>query len=176
MPAPGVRGTARQGPRGTHQRAVWTPATVRHPPRRDPPGASARVRRYTGVVAELTERAVTARVPTLVSQPLTLVGRRHPVSVPPGTTLGDCLLAIQRTGTGDSVFVTDADGRLAGVLTERDIFGRLVGPDVAAGVDLDVPVEAFMTTSPRTLQLAPDRPGRARADADRGVPQRARRR
>jgi CBS domain-containing protein len=68
--------------------------------------------------------------------------------VPPGTTLGACLLAIQRTGTGDSVFVTDADGRLAGVLTERDIFGRLVGPDVAAGVDLDVPVEAYMTTAP----------------------------
>jgi CBS domain-containing protein len=75
------------------------------------------------------------------------------VSVPPGTTLGACLLAIQRTGTGDSVFVTDADGRLAGVLTERDIFGRLVGPDVAAGVDIDVPVEEFMTTSPRTLRL-----------------------
>jgi CBS domain-containing protein len=73
--------------------------------------------------------------------------------VPPGTTLGACLLAIQRTGTGDSVFVTDADGRLAGVLTERDIFGRLVGPDVAAGVDIDVPVEEFMTTNPRTLRL-----------------------
>jgi CBS domain-containing protein len=82
-----------------------------------------------------------------------MVGRRHPVSVPSGTTLGACLLAIQRTGTGDSVFVTDADGRLTGVLTERDIFGRLVGPDVAAGVDLDVPVEAFMTTSPHTLRL-----------------------
>jgi CBS domain-containing protein len=75
------------------------------------------------------------------------------VSVPPGTTLGACLRAIQRTGTGDSVFVTDADGRLAGVLTERDIFGRLVGPDVAAGVDVEAPVEAFMTADPRTLRL-----------------------
>lgn len=73
--------------------------------------------------------------------------------MPPGTTIGACLLAIQRTGTGDSVFVTDADGRLAGVLTERDIFARLVGPDVAAGVDLDAPVEAWMTTDPRTLRL-----------------------
>jgi CBS domain-containing protein len=103
-------------------------------------------------VADLTERAVAARVPVLASQPLSVVGRRQPVSVPPGTTLGACLLAIQRTGTGDSVFVTDAEGRLAGVLTERDIFGRLVGPDVAAGVDLDVPVEAFMTTDPHTLR------------------------
>jgi CBS domain-containing protein len=95
-------------------------------------------------VAELTERAVAARVPALASQPLSVVGRRQPVSVPPGTTIGAC-------GTGDSVFVTDADGRLTGVLTERDIFGRLVGPDVAAGVDVEAPVEAYMNTSPRTL-------------------------
>jgi CBS domain-containing protein len=81
------------------------------------------------------------------------VGRRLPVWVPPGTSVGECLHAIQRTGTGDSVFVTDADGRLAGVLTERDIFGRLVGPDVAPGVDLDAPVEAYMTTNPHTLRL-----------------------
>lgn len=118
-----------------------------------PTGARSRGSAYTGPVADLTERAVVARVPALASQPLTVVGRRQPVSVPPGTTLGACLLAIQRSGTSDSVFVTDADGRLAGVLTERDIFGRLVGPDVAAGVDIDVPVEEFMTTSPRTLRL-----------------------
>jgi CBS domain-containing protein len=83
-----------------------------------------------------------------------VVGRRQPVAMPPGATLGDCLRAIQRTGTGDSVFITDADGRLKGVLTERDVFGRLVGPDVASGVDLDAPVEAFMTTDPHTLQLS----------------------
>ena len=70
-----------------------------------------------------------------------------------GTTIAECLLAIQRTGTGDSVFVTDADGRLAGVLTERDVFGRLVGPDVGQGVDVDAPVEAYMTTNPKTLRL-----------------------
>jgi CBS domain-containing protein len=108
---------------------------------------------YTGRVAEFPERAVAARVPTLAAEPLTVVGRRQPVSVPPGTTLGGCLRSILATGTGDSVFVTDADGRLVGVLTERDIFGRLVGPDVAAGVDVDAPVESFMTTEPHTLRL-----------------------
>jgi CBS domain-containing protein len=82
-----------------------------------------------------------------------VVGRRLPVAVSPGTTISECLRAIQRTGTGDSVFVTDADGRLAGVLTERDIFGRLVGPDVAPGVDLDAPVEAYMNREPKTLRL-----------------------
>jgi CBS domain-containing protein len=82
-----------------------------------------------------------------------VVGRRQPVAVPPGTSIGDCIRAIQRTGTGDSVFVTDDNGRLLGVLTERDVFGRLVGPDVAAGVDVDATVETLMTTSPHTLRL-----------------------
>jgi CBS domain-containing protein len=82
-----------------------------------------------------------------------VVGRRLPVSVSPGTAVGECLLAIQRTGTGDSVFVTDEDGRLTGVLTERDVFDRLVGPDVAQGVDVDAPIEDFMNTNPNTLRL-----------------------
>jgi CBS domain-containing protein len=104
-------------------------------------------------VTELTERAVAAHVPDLASQPLMVVGRRQPVTVPPGTSLAECLRAIQRTGSGDSVFVTDAQDLLVGVLTERDIFGRLVGEDVASGVDLDAPVETYMTTDPRTLRL-----------------------
>jgi CBS domain-containing protein len=120
----------------------------------DCPGLPGSVRRgYTSPVADFTERAVVARVPALAAQPLTVVGRRLPVTVEQGTTIAECLLAIQRTGTGDSVFVTDVDGRLAGVLTERDIFGRLVGPDVGHGVDVDAPVEAYMTTNPKTLRL-----------------------
>ena len=73
------------------------------------------------------------------------------MTVRPGTTLADCVAAIQRSGTGDSVFVTSPDGRLAGVLTERDIFGRLVDP--GADVDLGRPVETLMTTQPHTLHL-----------------------
>jgi len=104
-------------------------------------------------VAELTERAPEARVAALAAEPLMVVGRREPVTVGPGTSVAACLLAILRTGTGDSVFVTDEDGRLVGVLTERDIFGRLVGPDVAAGVDVDAAVETYMTTDPHVLHL-----------------------
>ena len=103
-------------------------------------------------MTELTERAVAARVPSLVAEPLSVVGRRQPVTVSPGSSIADCLLAIQRTGTGNSVFVTDDQGRLAGVLTERDVFSRLVGEDVATGVDLAAPVETYMTTDPRTLR------------------------
>lgn len=78
-----------------------------------------------------------------------MLSRRQPVTVPPGTSLADCIATIQRTGTGDSVFVCDSSGRLLGVLTERDIFGQLVG----GGVDLSQPVERLMTTQPRTLDL-----------------------
>ena len=80
-------------------------------------------------VTDLTEAAVARRVPSLTDERLRVLSRRQPVTVPPGTSLADCVRAIQRTGTGDSVFVCDADGRLVGVLTERDIFGRIVGGD-----------------------------------------------
>jgi CBS domain-containing protein len=100
-------------------------------------------------VNQLSERAVATRVPSLVDARLKVVSRRDPVTVAPGTSLGACIAAIQRTGTGDSVFVTDAEGRLTGVLTERDIFGRIVGGDV----DLALPVETMMTTNPHHLHL-----------------------
>ncbi|HEU0236788.1 MAG TPA: CBS domain-containing protein [Candidatus Limnocylindrales bacterium] len=98
---------------------------------------------------QLSERAVATRVPSLVDARLKVVSRRDPVTVAPGTSLAACIAAIQRSGTGDSVFVTDADGRLAGVLTERDIFGQIVGGDV----DLTQPVESMMTTKPHHLHL-----------------------
>jgi CBS domain-containing protein len=103
-------------------------------------------------VTDLTESAVAARVPFLVDERLQVLARREPVTVAPNTSLADCLAAIRQSGTGDSVFVVDDGGRLAGVLTERDIFSRLVGGDVAP-IDLDQPVETLMTTKPRHLHL-----------------------
>ena len=89
------------------------------------------------------------RVPALAEERLRVLTRRQPVTVLPGTSLAECLRKIQRTRTGDSVFVCDASGHLHGVLTERDIFARIVGGDV----DLSQPVETLMTTDPRTLDL-----------------------
>ena len=106
---------------------------------------------YTSSVSELSERAVATRVPSLADEKLKVLSRRDPVTVRPGTSLAECVAAIQRSGTGDSVFVTAPDGRLAGVLTERDIFGRLVDP--GSDVDLARPVETLMTTTPHTLSL-----------------------
>jgi CBS domain-containing protein len=100
-------------------------------------------------VTEITERDVAERVPTLADEKLKMLGRRDPLTVAPGTSLRDCVAIIHQTGTADSVFVTDPAGKLLGVLTERDIFGKLV----ATGVNLDQPVENLMITHPWTLHL-----------------------
>ena len=81
----------------------------------------------------MTETAVARRVPAILQERLRVLSRRQPVTVPPGTSLADCLRAIQRTGTGDSVFVCDQPGRLLGVLTERDIFSRIVAGQRRSG-------------------------------------------
>jgi len=100
-------------------------------------------------VTEITERAVAARVPSLADEKLKSLSRRDPLTVRQGTSLADCLALVQRTGMGDSVFVTDANGRLEGVLTERDIFAKLVGTNA----DLSQPVESLMVDHPWTLNL-----------------------
>jgi CBS domain-containing protein len=100
-------------------------------------------------VTELTERAVASRVPGLIDEKLKSLTRRDPLTVAPGTSLQACLDRIRETGTADSVFVIDDAGRLLGVLTERDIFGRLVSPNA----DLSQPVERLMVDHPNTLHL-----------------------
>ena len=100
-------------------------------------------------MTELTEQDVAARVPSLADEQLKVLSRREPLTVQPGTSLAECLRIVQRSGVGDSVIVADASGRLAGVLTERDIFGKLI----RAGADLSRPVESLMNTSPHTLRM-----------------------
>lgn len=100
-------------------------------------------------MAELSERAVSERVPSLARETLRVVNRRDPLTVPEGTSLRECLRLVEGSGIGDSVVVAGPDGRLQGVLTERDIFGVMVG----GNVDLDAAVETLMNRRPRTLRL-----------------------
>ena len=116
-------------------------------------------------MTDLTETAVARRVPAILEERLRVLSRGEPVTVPPATSLADCLRAIQRTGTGDSVFVCDQSGRLIGVLTERDIFARIV----AGRVDLAQPVETLMTTEPRTLYFQADGTRRVYRVDPRGI-------
>ena len=110
------------------------------------------------LVTDLTERDVAARVPSVADVELRVLALRDPITVRPGTSLADCIEVIRQTGSADSVFVTDVDGRLRGVLTERDIFARLVG----TVVDLNRPVESIMKEHPWTLHL--DQPVRHAID------------
>jgi CBS domain-containing protein len=90
----------------------------------------------------------------LVEAPLKAVGRRDPIVVAPGTPLAACIDAIREGGVGDSVIVADADRRLLGVLTERDVFARLVGAAPGGpAFDLAQPVETLMNRTPHTLHL-----------------------
>jgi CBS domain-containing protein len=100
-------------------------------------------------VTEITERAVAARVPSLADEKLKALSRRDPLTVRLGTSLADCLAMVQQAGVGDSVFITEESGKLLGVLTERDIFAKLVRADV----DLAQPVETMMVDHPWTLHL-----------------------
>ena len=103
-------------------------------------------------MTRLTERAVASRVPDLTAEKLKVLSRRDPLTVLPGTTLAECVRRIQLAGTGDSVFVTHdgrLGGRLLGVLTERDVFAKLVGPEA----DLERPVERLMIEHPWILHL-----------------------
>lgn len=68
-----------------------------------------------------------------------------PVSVSSNATL-DQALAEMRNGGGDALLVID-DGRLAGILTERDVLTRILGQDV----DGSKPVSEFMTRDPHSL-------------------------
>ena len=108
----------------------------------------ARIGRTLDRVTQVTEAAVAARIPSLLDEPLKTLSRREPLTVAPGTSLAECVRLIQRSGVGDSVVVADRTGRLHGVLTERDVFARLVG----APADLRRPVETLMNTEPHTLR------------------------
>lgn len=109
-------------------------------------------------VTDITERAVAARVPSVAEASLRVLALRDPITVRPGTSLADCITIIRETGSADSVFVTDPEGRLLGVLAERDIFARLVGHVV----DLNRPVESIMKEHPWTLHT--DQPVRHAID------------
>jgi CBS domain-containing protein len=100
-------------------------------------------------VRQASERAVAAQIPTVLDERLAVVRRREPLSTVPGTPVGECIRRIRESGVGDSVLVVDAEGRLAGVLTERDVFGRLTG----SVADLDRPVDELMNSRPHTLRL-----------------------
>jgi CBS domain-containing protein len=76
---------------------------------------------------------------------------RPPVCVPPTADLDRAMRVMTAEGVG-AVLVTDDDGRLVGILTERDFLTKIAGSDALALL----PVFQFMTRHPETVR--PDHP------------------
>ena len=96
-------------------------------------------------IGQTTERISPA---TFRRERVSALGRREPATVLPSSSLADAIAAMQ-AGETRSVLVTDADGRLLGVFTERDVLLRVLGRDA----DTSAPIERFMTPEPRSVRL-----------------------
>ncbi len=97
----------------------------------------------------------------LRSERVRVVMGREPIVVPSGTSIGAGIAAIQ-AARADCLLVAAGD-ILAGILTERDILLKVVGREV----DLEAPVDRFMTASPDALSPEATM-GEALALMDRG--------
>ena len=102
-------------------------------------------------------KAIDAR---LFAEPIRSLHRRagH-VAVPPGTTIGEAARIMKEHRVG--CVLVEAEGRLLGIFTERDILTKLVG----TGYDpAKVAVDGVMTRNPETL--TPEDPDRLRPAPD----------
>jgi CBS domain-containing protein len=76
------------------------------------------------------------------------LARREPATVVLGTPLSGAIGAMQ-DGATRSVLVTDGDGRLVGILTERDVVARVL----AANADVSAPIDGYMSPLQDALTL-----------------------
>jgi CBS domain-containing protein len=83
---------------------------------------------------------------SLLSDPVSVLDPRPPVTVPVGAELGEAIRAMidQRVG---AVLVTGPGGELVGILTERDFLSKVAGEPGYGRL----PVARFMTPSPETV-------------------------
>lgn len=83
---------------------------------------------------------------SLLHDPVTVLAPRPPVTVGLDADLGQAVRQMLDKGVG-AVLVTAADGRLVGILTERDFLAKVAGePGFAA-----LPAARFMTPNPETV-------------------------
>lgn len=81
----------------------------------------------------------------LLSEKIATLKLRSPITVPSGTSVREVISRVQANGEG-TVLVLDGD-KLIGIMTERDVLMKVVARDV----DLNAPVDHFMTPNPQTL-------------------------
>ncbi len=104
------------------------------------------------LISIVEDRAVAERSSGMAERPSLLtidcgsLARRDPVAVPT-TTAVDEAARIMTNGGVSSVLMVGVDGRLEGILTDRDIRNRVV----ASNLDLSTPVRSVMTVKPITV-------------------------
>ena len=83
---------------------------------------------------------------SLLSDPVSVLDPRPPVTVAEGAQLGEAIRAMIDERVG-ALLVTGAGGELVGILTERDCLSKVAGvPNYE-----ELPVTRFMTRSPETV-------------------------
>ena len=93
----------------------------------------------------LTENSATVSRRELRSEKVGVLAQHRAVVVDSGTSLTETLERMRRAGGEPAVVCSD--GRVAGILTERDVLLRVLGTDV----DLGAPVDTLMTPDPDVL-------------------------
>jgi CBS domain-containing protein len=87
---------------------------------------------------------------SLMEDPVAILRPRPPITVRPTTSVRETIQLMLNQNIG-ALLVVDAQGKLQGVLSERDLLTRVAGlvDDYA-----DQPVARFMTTNPETVTAA----------------------
>jgi CBS domain-containing protein len=82
--------------------------------------------------------------PAILCESIGVIGLKKPLTVSRNATLSECVAILQQHRIG-SLIVTDDDGRIAGIFTERDCVLKVLGkvPSLDAAVVAD-----FMTPDP----------------------------
>jgi len=84
---------------------------------------------------------------SLMEDPVSVLGPRTPVTVPPTATVSLALQVMLHSDVG-ALLVVEADGRLAGIFSERDL---LLKPAALDETFTGLPVRRFMTADPETV-------------------------
>ena len=79
-----------------------------------------------------------------------MLARREPTTIERSASLTAAIRAMQ-AGATRSVLITERDGRLVGILTERDVVGRVLAADPPA--TRPAPVERYMSPLQDALTL-----------------------
>lgn len=113
----------------------------------NPPGADACAKCQTSLTALDAPAAQGPLETNLLTNPVSVLEPRPPVTVSVSSNLGDAIKQMIDLRVG-AVLVTGPEGELVGILTERNFLTKVAG---VAGSE-QLPVTQFMTRSPETVK------------------------